>query len=248
MHLLSLVGIFGGDIFNGGSTALGLPGQFLHNEHVDDRVEARAGSHGELHRHHLRSIDVAHIREYQVEVAVVLIQLVQQENHWFLQFLCVAEGIHRAHLGAVSTIDKNDSLIGDVQCSDSTAYEVVRTRAVNNIQLFAVPLGVENSGEYRIAILLFHREIVTHRVLLLHSATALDYTTLKKHCLGKSSLAGTRTANQRDVLDFVRLINFHFLFWFLGYLSFLSFQPSKLHNFGETAKSFSENIRSIMTF
>ena len=145
-----------------------------------------------------------------VEVAVVAIQLVDKEDNGLLQLLGIAEGIHRTHLRTILAIDEDDSLIGNVQSGDGTTYEVVRTRTVNDVQFLAVPLSMEDGREYRIAILLLYREVVAHRVLTLYGTTALDNAGFVNHCLGKSSLAATRTANQCNVLDLVSLINFHF--------------------------------------
>ena len=68
---------------------------------------------------------------------------------------------------------------------------------------------MEYCGEYRVTILLLYGEVVAHRILGFHCTTTFDDSSFKKHTLGKRGLAATRTAKQRDVLDFICLIYSH---------------------------------------
>ena len=254
LHFLGLVELVGGNVLDDGSATFGLPRIFLHQQHVDDGVETRTCCDGILHRHAVRTINVLQLVENLVEVAVFLIELVHKENHGLAEFGGVAEGIHRAHLGTIRSIDEDDGLVGHVQCRDGAAHEVVGTRTVDDVELLAVPLGVEDGREDRVAILLLHGEVVAHRVFTLYGATAFDDAGLIDHCFGKSGLAATRTANQRDVFYFICLIDFH-CFKFLSYCKILSLLsslhenlPSKLHKNPQIAKIFPKNIDSFMTY
>ena len=111
-----------------------------------------------------------------------------------MQFLCISEIVLCANLRTILSVDKNNSLISNVQSCDCTTNEVIRTRAVNNIKLFVVPLNMEYCRENRITIFMLNWEVVTYRVLCLHCTTAFDDTTTENHRLGKSGLAATRTA------------------------------------------------------
>ena len=144
-----------------------------------------------------------------VKVAVIAIQLIHEEDYGLLQFLRITEGIHRTYLWTILAIDEEDSLISNVQGGNGTTYEVIGSRTVDDVQFLVIPLYMEYGGKDRVAILLLYGEVVTHRVLTLYGATALDDASLIDHCFGKSSLAATRTAKQCDVLDFVCLINLH---------------------------------------
>ena len=209
LHFLGLVELVGGNVLDDGRTAFWLPRIFLHQQYVDDGVEAGTGRDRILHGHAVRTINILQLVQNLVEVAVVLVELVHEENHGFSVLGRVAESVHRANLRAIRSIDEDDGLIGHVQCRDGTADKVVRARTVDDVQLLAVPLGVENGRKDRITVLLLHGEVIAHRVFTLYGATAFDDAGLIDHCFGKSRLAGTRTANQRDVFDFICLIDFH---------------------------------------
>ena len=145
LHLLGLVELIGRNLLNDRSATLGLPRVFLHQQHIDNAVEARASSDRILYRHAVRTIDILQLRENLIEVAIVTIQLVNQEDHGLLQLLRVAESVHRAHLRTVLAIDENHSLIGHVHSGDRAAHEVVRARTVDDVELLVVPLHMKNS-------------------------------------------------------------------------------------------------------
>ena len=198
-----------GNILDDGRTALGLPRIFLHQQHVDECVEVGTGIQRILHGHALRTVDFLHLREYGVEVARVAVKLVDKEDNRFFKFICVSENILRTNLRTILAVDEHQRLVGHVECRDGSAHEIVGTRAVDDIKFLVVPLYVENSREYRVAIFLLDWKIVAHRVLGFHRATTLDDATFEQHTFGKSSLAATRTAKQGNVLNFVGLIYFH---------------------------------------
>ena len=56
---------------------------------------------------------------------MLLIQLVYQEDDGLLQLVGIAEGILGTYLRTILAIDENKSLIGNVEGSDGTTYEVV---------------------------------------------------------------------------------------------------------------------------
>ena len=66
-----------------------------------------------------------------------------------------------------------------------------------------VAFHMEDCGEYGIAILLLHREIVADSVLHCDSTTAANDASLIEQGLGECGLARTVIAKQCDVFDFV---------------------------------------------
>ncbi len=206
-----LVHLFGRYVLNDRHTTFGLPRIFLHEQHVYQSIEARTSLYGVLYLHAFGAVDGLHIGNDVVEVALVGVQLVDEEDDRFFQFLGIPEIVLCADLRSVLSIDEDDCLVGNIEGRDGTADEIVRSRAVYDIEFLVVPFYVEYRREHRIAIFLFNREVVAHRVLCLHRTAALDDTTSVKHRLGKGGLAGTRTAQQCDVLDFVGLIDSHII-------------------------------------
>ena len=144
MHALGLVHLVGGNVLDGGSATLGFPCKLLHQQHVDDAVEVGACSHGVLNGHAVLAIGLLQLVQNLVEVAMLAVELVNQEDDGLLQLVGVAEGVHRANLGAVLSVDDDNGLVGDVQGCDGTAHEVVGTWAVDEVKLLAVPLCVED--------------------------------------------------------------------------------------------------------
>jgi len=204
-----LVHLIGRNILTFRLAAIGTPREFFHDEHINDAVELRTGFHGILHLHAFGTIDFAHGVDNIIKVALVGIQLVDEEYNGFSKFLGIAEVVLRAHLGTVLAVDQNHGLIGHVERRDGSTNKIIRPRTVDNIQFLVVPLHMKHCREDRIAILELYGEIVAHRVLGPDRPATLDDTCLKKHTLGKSGLAATRTAKQCDVLNFVSLIYSH---------------------------------------
>ena len=204
-----LVHLLGGDVFDGGDSALGLPAEFLHEQYIDERMEIRACLKRVLDLYALVAVDVLHVVDDVVEVALFAVELVNEEDDGLAQLLRVAEVVLGAHFRPILSVDEDDRLVGDVERGDGSAYEVVGTRAVDDIEFLVVPFHMEYCWEDRVTIFQLNRKIVAHGVLCLHASAALDDSGFVKHTLGKCGLAATRTAKQCYVLDFIRLIYFH---------------------------------------
>ena len=144
MKFLCLVHLLSRDVLDDGRAAFGLPRIFLHQKHVDKRVEAVAGLYRVLYLHALAAVNLAHIAHYDVEVAVVAVKLVNEEYHWLLKLLGITERILRANLRTILSVDKYHGLVGNVECGDCSANEVVASRTVNHVELLAVPLHMEH--------------------------------------------------------------------------------------------------------
>ncbi len=175
-HLFGLVELLCRNILDDRSAAFGLPGIFLHQQHIDHGIEAGTCSDRILNGNTVRAIDLLQLVQDGIEITVLTVELVHEEDHGFLQFLSIAERIHRTYLRTVLAIHEDHGLIRHVQGGDGTTHEVVRSRTVDDVQFLVVPLNMKNSGEHAIAIFLLHREIIAHGVLLLHRAAALDHS------------------------------------------------------------------------
>ena len=203
------VHLLGGDVFDGGDSALGLPAEFLHEQYIDERVESWASFKRVLNLYALAAIDILHAVDDVVEVALFTVELINKENDRLFQFFGIAKVVLRTHFRTVLAIDEDDSLVGDIERSDGAPNEIVGSRAVYNVEFLVVPFHMEYCWEDRVSIFQLNREIVAHGVLCLHASAALDDTGFVKHTFGKCGLAAARTAEQCDVLNFVCLIYFH---------------------------------------
>ena len=162
-----------------------------------------------MYLHAFVAVDFLHLQYEIVEVALFRVQLVDEEDDRLLQLLGVAEVVLRAHLRAVLAIDEDHGLVGDVESRDGASHEVVGSRTVDYIEFLVVPFSMENSGEHGISKVELHRHEVGDGVLRLYGSTTLYDSSLIQHAFGKRGLAATFGANERDVLNFVGLINSH---------------------------------------
>ena len=137
--------LFSRDFLDSGSTSFRAPRVFLHQQDVDHGVEAGAADYRILHGHDFRTKDIAHLLEHVFIVGFLAVELVHGENHRFIERGSGAEDILSADLHAVLGVDKDNTRIGNVESRNRTAHEVIGTRAVDNIELLAKELGIEDS-------------------------------------------------------------------------------------------------------
>ena len=209
MHFHCFVHLLCWNFLDDGGAAFRLPRVLLHQQDVDERVEIRTFVEGVLDWDHLRTIDANQAVEHLVVVALLRVQLVHEEDDGLAQLLRVAEVVLSADLWPILTIDEQQGCVSHMQGCHRCTYEVISSRTVDDVQLLVVPLHMENGGENTIAVFLFHWEVVTHGILLGDATTTADNSCFIQKCFGKSGLTGTVIAKQGNVLDFVRLVNFH---------------------------------------
>ena len=181
-----LLHLFGRHLFDGGCTAIRSPRVFLHQQHVNQRVEVGACSQRVLHGYDLGAIDGLELVEHHIVVTLFVIQLVDKENHRLAQFLGIAEVVLGTYLRTILTIEEQDGCISYIECSDGSTYEVVTTRAVDDVELLTVPLHMIDGRKYRVAILLFYGEVVAHCILGRDSSATFYNTTLIEQGLCES--------------------------------------------------------------
>ena len=180
VHLLCLIQFLGRDILNSGLAAFGTPNEFLHQDNVNEGIEVGTCLHGVLYGHHFRAIDCLQLLKHHVIVALLVVQLVYQEDDRLAQFLGVAEMVLRTYFGAKLSVEQEHSGIGHVERGEGCAHEVIGTRAVNDVEFLAVPFGVEHGREHGITVILLYGEIVGHGIFLRDTTSFLNQTTLKE--------------------------------------------------------------------
>ena len=118
--------------------------------------------------------------KHHVIVALLVVQLVYQEDDRLAQFLGVAEMVLRTYFGTKLSVEQEYSGIGHIERGKGCAYEVVGTRAVDDVEFLAVPFGVEHGREHGITVILLYGKIVGHGVFLRDTTSFLNQTTLKE--------------------------------------------------------------------
>ncbi len=68
------------------------------------------------------------------------------------------------------------------------ADEVISARAVDDVELFALPFYVERGAEHAVAILLLYRIVVTYGVFLSNATAAGDLAGMEKQSFGQGCL------------------------------------------------------------
>ena len=142
-------------------------------------------------------------------IVKLFVQAVDEEDHRLLHLLGQAEVVLCGYLYTTGSIDKEDGGVGDAHCGEGRSGEVVRTRAVDNVEFLVVPLNMERRGEDAVSVLLLYGEVVGNGVLLCDASSTRDDAALVEQRFGEGGLSCTVTAQEGNVLDFFRLIGLH---------------------------------------
>ena len=164
VQLHRLLHLLGGDFQYIGHASFRLPAIHLHFQHIHHGVERGAARNRILYLYHLTAPTIPQLGDRAIVIRLIVIQLVDNENHRFMELLRVTELVDGTYLHAILGIQHHQSRIGHVQGRDSASHEIVRTRAIDEIQLSTLPFHTENGREYRVTILLLNREIIAHRI------------------------------------------------------------------------------------
>ena len=124
--------------------AIGSPRELLHQDDVNQGIEARTCFNGILNRNHLRAVNAAQLFQYCIVVTFLIVQLVYQEDDRLSQFFGIAEVVLRAHFWAKLPIDQQTCRICHIQCRHSCPNEIIRSWAVDDIQLFVIPFHMKH--------------------------------------------------------------------------------------------------------
>lgn len=209
MQFVSFVKFLCGDILDDRFATLGSPREFLHQDNVDECVEAFTSSDRVLHRHDLRTVDGLQLVQDGIIVTVGRVQLVDKEDDRLIEFLGVTEMVLRADLGTEVAIDEEHGSICNVESRERSTYKVITAGAVDEVQLLTFPFRMEYRREYGVAIILLYGEIVTDSILLRDTSAAFDDARVEEEALGEGCLAGAVVTKKCDVLDVVRVIYLH---------------------------------------
>ena len=79
-----------------------------------------------------------------------------------------------AHLRAVLSVEQQDCGVCHVEGGDGCAYEIVRTRTVDDVQFLVVVFHMIYCGEHAVAVILLYGEIVADCGALAYTTATLD--------------------------------------------------------------------------
>ncbi len=208
VHFGSLLHLIGWDFLDSRSTSIRTPTVFLHQQDINQGIEARTCGNRILDRNNLASVDVFQLLQDSIIIHLFVIHLIHQEDDRLVQFLGIAEMVLCTYLHAIGTKQQH-SCIRHIHGSQGSTYKVVTTRAVDDVQFLVVPFYMEYGREYGIAIFLLYWEIITYCIMLCDASTTLDNTCFIQKGLGQGCLAGPIIAQESNVLNFIGLIDSH---------------------------------------
>ena len=152
---------------------------------------------------------VAQLRYSTLIIGLVVIQLVNHEDHRLVELLRITELVDRADLNAILGVQYHQRGIRYVQGGNRAADKVVRSRTIDEIQFTVLPFYAENCREHRVTIFFLDREIIRYCIFIFNRTSTFYNSTLVKHRFSESGFSGARTSQDGDVLDFICLVHFH---------------------------------------
>ena len=173
----------------------------LHHQDVDERVEARALIDRILHQDGLHARGGPDRLESRFERGLVGVELVDYADDGFLEQPGVAGLDFAAHLPAVLGVEEENPHVADLEGREEAAAEVVRPRAVDDVQLAVHEFREEDRGVDRAFVFVLDVRVVRERVVRLDTTPAVDDLPLVGHRFGKGSLSRAGRADEYDVLD-----------------------------------------------
>ena len=212
VHLLSLVGEVGGDVFHHHLATVGGELEELHLEQVDDGVEADTGIHRVLQGHHAAAEVLLELMKSLIEVGLLVVELVDDEHHGDVHSLRVTPLDLGTHVHAVLAVDHHQSGVHHAHCTDGLANEIIKTRAIHHIDLASLIFSIHHRALDGLLSFQLDFAIVGNGVLVLYGTSSADDTAVKSHSLGQCRLTYAVTANDGNVSDLFGLIYFHWRF------------------------------------
>ena len=175
----------------------------LHQQHVDEGVELGTLVHGILYDDgfHARGGLDGFVGGF--EVGLVGIELVDDADDGLVEDAGVAGLDFAAYLPPVLGVEEEYADVAHLEGREEAAAEVVRTRAVDDVELALHEFRKEDGGVNRALVFVLDVRIVRERVVRLDTTPAVDDLTLKGHRFGKGSFPRAGRADENDVLDFL---------------------------------------------
>ena len=199
----------GGRLFLVFAAGIGRVGHDLVAQHVERAVEAGAGIHRHAQRKDVPAKPFLHLAHHRVEIHVLLVHRVHHDH-----FRNAVTGRVIPHpVGAdaepVLRMNHHQREIADAQRAEAFADEVEITRRVNDVELLARPLRVQQRRRDRNLPVLFADVIIGHRGAVGDAAHAVDDAAAHEHGLAEHRLAGRGVADDGEVTDVCWSVIFH---------------------------------------
>ena len=150
------------NIFQLRSATFGFPYEHLAFQHVNNGVETATCINRILNQTNLVTKVLFQSLERTLEVCILMVAFVNNESNRLLCILCQAEAVLCSYFHTAICCQHDSCCVHNVQSCYCTTAKVVRTRAVDDVQLLAAKLNVTYCREYRISVFLLYRKIVAN--------------------------------------------------------------------------------------
>ena len=202
VQFLRLVYLLGGDLQFLAVSVIVLEAVHLHQQHVDEGVEFRPLIDGVLYDDGLHARCGPDRLDRGFEIGFLGVELVHHADDGFFQQACIAGLDFAADLPAVLCVEQEYADVSHLECREEAPAEVVRARAVDDVQLAIHEFGEEDRGIDRAFVFVLDIRVVRERVVRLDTTPAVDDLTLKGHRFGKGSFSRAGRPDEYDVFDF----------------------------------------------
>ena len=173
----------------------------LHHQHVDERREARPLAYGVLHDDGLDGRGGAYALQHSLVIGLIAVELVDNADYGLVQYAGIARLNLVAHLPSVLGVHYHYADVAYLEGREEAAAEVVRPRAVYDVELPPHEFRKEDGRIYRALVFVLDIRIVRERVVRLDTTPAVDDLTLIGHRFGKGSFSRAGRTDENDVLD-----------------------------------------------
>ena len=198
---LGTLHLVGRDVELLAAAVLVLEAVHLHQPHVDEGVELRTLIHGVLHDDGLHARSGADALDRGLEVGFLGVELVHHPDQGFVEQPRIAGLNLAAHLPAVLGVDEENPDVAHLEGREEVAAEVVRARAVDDVELAVHELREEDGRIDRPLVFVLDIGVVRKRVVGFDAAPAVDDFAFKSHRLGQGGLTRAGGSDQYDGFD-----------------------------------------------
>ena len=184
-------------------------GGHLAAQHVQDLVKARAGIDRQSERENAVAEVLADLGQRLVEIRLFLVKRIDDQD--FRNAVPGRAFPHRvrANTDAVVGMHHNQGQVADPQRTQRLADEIGVARAIQDVQLLALPLRVHERGGHRNLPILFAFAVVRHGGAGGDAAHAVDHARAGQHGLAEQGLSARGMTDDCEVANVTRLIVFH---------------------------------------
>ena len=201
VQLLRLLQLLGGNLELLAVTVVVLEAVHLHEQHIDEGTELGTLVYGILYDDGLHARSGLDRLIGSLERRLVAIELVDDTNNGLVELAGITSLNLATYLPAVGGVEYEYADITHLEGREERTAEVVRTRAVDDVELALHEFGEENRRIDRAFVLVLDIRIVRDRVIRLDTTPAIDHFPFVSHRLGKGSFSRAGSTNKNDVLN-----------------------------------------------